>query len=389
MDRDCPFIMSTLHDKHIHLVSFDIPFPPDYGGIIDVYYKIKALNDSGIKVHLHCFEYGRAKSSELEMICYQVNYYKRELGLKYFFNRVPYIVVTRQNTLLFNNLLKDDYPIIYEGLHTCIFAGRDELKNRIQIVRMHNIESKYYNSLSDSSISIVDKIFFKMEAFKLNLYEKSLGNHLSVAVINEGEADYYKNRDYNIFRSVTYIPPFHENSKVISLPGRGNYVLYHGNLSVSDNEQVVLFILNKIFSGLQIPLIIAGKNPTKKIIKTSEKFSHVKVIGNPDSKEMNSLLINAHINLLPAINANGMKLKLLNSLYKGRFCVVNDLMVRSTGLEDMCYIANNKYDYHNTISELFTKDFTVDDLNYRKSALTGKYSNLKSAGKLLKLLKYD
>ncbi len=374
---------------HIHLVSFDIPFPPDYGGIIDVYYKIKALNDSGIKVHLHCFEYGRAKSSELEMICYQVNYYKRELGLKYFFNRDPYIVVTRHNTLLLNNLLKDNHPIIYEGLHTCIFAGRDELKNRIQIVRMHNIESRYYNSLSASSISIVDKIFFKLEAIKLTHYEKSLGNNLSVAAINKEEAEYYKNSDYNRFRSVTYIPPFHENSKVISLTGRGNYVLYHGNLSISDNEQVVLFVLNKIFSGLQIPLIIAGKNPTKRIIKTSEKFSHVKLIENPDSSEMNNLMINAHINLLPAINDNGMKLKLLNSLYKGRFCVVNDLMVKNTGLEDMCYIANNKDDYCNIISELFIRDFTVDDLKYRKNGLTVKYSNLRSAGELLKLLNFD
>ncbi len=374
---------------HIHLVSFDIPFPPDYGGIIDVYYKIKALNDSGIKVHLHCFEYGRAKSSELEMICYQVNYYKRELGLKYFFNRDPYIVVTRHNTLLLNNLLKDNHPIIYEGLHTCIFAGRDELKNRIQIVRMHNIESRYYNSLSASSISIVDKIFFKLEAIKLTHYEKSLGNNLSVAAINKEEAEYYKNSDYNRFRSVTYIPPFHENSKVISLTGRGNYVLYHGNLSVSVNEQVVLFVLNKIFSGLQIPLIIAGKNPTKRIIKTSEKFSHVKLIENPDSSEMNNLMINAHINLLPAINDNGMKLKLLNSLYKGRFCVVNDLMVKNTGLEDMCYIANNKDDYCNIISELFIRDFTVDDLKYRKNGLTVKYSNLRSAGELLKLLNFD
>ena len=29
--------------KNINIVSFDIPYPPNYGGIIDVFYKIKAL----------------------------------------------------------------------------------------------------------------------------------------------------------------------------------------------------------------------------------------------------------------------------------------------------------------------------------------------------------
>ncbi len=28
--------------EHIHLISFDVPFPADYGGVIDVFYKIKA-----------------------------------------------------------------------------------------------------------------------------------------------------------------------------------------------------------------------------------------------------------------------------------------------------------------------------------------------------------
>ena len=50
-------------DKHLHIVSFDIPYPPNYGGVIDVYYKLKALHRKGVKIILHCFEYpGRARS---------------------------------------------------------------------------------------------------------------------------------------------------------------------------------------------------------------------------------------------------------------------------------------------------------------------------------------
>ena len=39
-------------DRSIHVVSFDIPYPADYGGVIDVYFKLKALAQLGIKIHL-------------------------------------------------------------------------------------------------------------------------------------------------------------------------------------------------------------------------------------------------------------------------------------------------------------------------------------------------
>ena len=43
--------------KHLHVISFDVPVPANYGGVIDVYYKLKALHLQGVKIHLHCFEY--------------------------------------------------------------------------------------------------------------------------------------------------------------------------------------------------------------------------------------------------------------------------------------------------------------------------------------------
>ena len=52
-------------EPHLHIVSFDVPWPANYGGVIDVFYKVKALADLGIRLHLHCFEYGRGEAPEL------------------------------------------------------------------------------------------------------------------------------------------------------------------------------------------------------------------------------------------------------------------------------------------------------------------------------------
>ena len=46
-----------MSEVHLHIISFTIPYPPNYGGAIDVFYKIKALHSAGVKVHLHCFSY--------------------------------------------------------------------------------------------------------------------------------------------------------------------------------------------------------------------------------------------------------------------------------------------------------------------------------------------
>ena len=92
----------TSPDRHINIISFDVPYPPNYGGVIDVYYKIKALYNAGIKVHLHCFEYGRGSAMELNTICEEVFYYKREKMWKGFLSDKPFIVQTRNNKLLKN-----------------------------------------------------------------------------------------------------------------------------------------------------------------------------------------------------------------------------------------------------------------------------------------------
>ncbi|HAH56859.1 MAG TPA: mannosyltransferase, partial [Bacteroidales bacterium] len=93
-------------ERHLHIVAFDIPYPPNYGGVIDVFYKLKALCQQGIKIHLHCFEYpGRERAPELEDYCMEVLYYPRLTGLKSALSPIPYIVKSRRSPALISRLL--------------------------------------------------------------------------------------------------------------------------------------------------------------------------------------------------------------------------------------------------------------------------------------------
>ena len=101
--------------KHLHIVSFDVPLPANYGGVIDVFYKLKALHQLGVKIHLHCFYNDRESKKELETYCENITYYKRKSALKSYFSVLPFVVKTRSDKKLISNLNKDNEPVLFEG----------------------------------------------------------------------------------------------------------------------------------------------------------------------------------------------------------------------------------------------------------------------------------
>ncbi len=108
--------------RHLHIICLDVPYPVDYGGVFDLFYKLPSLQKLGVHIHLHCFEYGRGEQKELEKYCLSVQYYKREKKLSF---RLPYIVSSRSNEQLMSCLLKDNHPILMEGIH-CTYPLTDK-----------------------------------------------------------------------------------------------------------------------------------------------------------------------------------------------------------------------------------------------------------------------
>ena len=119
-----------LQNLEIHIVSLTIPYPANYGGVIDIFYKIKALHKLGVEINLHCFQYDREKSDELNKYCKTVRYYQRPKKLKYYFSALPFIVNTRSNKTLLETLQSDQLPVLLEGLHTTYFLNKLAINGR-------------------------------------------------------------------------------------------------------------------------------------------------------------------------------------------------------------------------------------------------------------------
>jgi glycosyltransferase involved in cell wall biosynthesis len=366
----------------VHIISFNIPFPPDYGGVMDVFYKLKALHDHGAKICLHCFEYGRKEAEALRLICEEVHYYKREHRFIDFTSKTPYIVKTRKSDELLQRLLADNDPILFEGLHTCYYLDHEGLKDRVKAVRMHNVEWDYYRHLSRNEAGLWRRFYFYTESVKLKNFEKILSAATHLLPISHNDYDYLRRR----FNNVTLLPAFHPNEEVISLPGRGDYVLYHGNLSVVENNQAALFLVSKVFRDSAIKLIIAGSDPSPMLVEAVKNNHSVELRINPGEVEMMRLIRQAHINILPTFQNTGTKLKLLNALFNGRFVLANPLMVENTGVESMCVVKDTAEELMAAVVMLMEKTFEPEEVNYRKQLLSSLYSNQTNAALLLPLL---
>ncbi len=369
-------------EKHIHIISFDIPFPANYGGVIDVFYKAKALSDQGIKVHLHCFQYGRDSKKYLESLFYEVHFYKRDISRKHLFKSIPYIVSTRMSEQLVENLLKDNYPILMEGLHTSALLEEPRLKTRQRLVRAHNIEHEYYQNLAKAETGLFKKYYFYNEGAKLKRYEKILEKADRILAISENDKEYFSNE----FSRVDHVPAFHPFSEVKSKTGKGEYALYHGNLSVPENENVVNYLVDKVFNDIDVPLKIAGLNPPVHLKNKLKDLPNIELLPNLKDDVLQALIENAHINISITAQKTGLKLKLLNNLYNGRFSLVNEKMISGTNLDKLCVIANNHITLKRRIKILFKKSFSEKEIELRQAFLSKTYCNKVNVDRIIRLL---
>ncbi len=348
-----------------------MPYPADYGGVIDVFYKLKALKEDGYKVFLHCYHYGRKEQSELENLAEKVYYYPRHAGRSRLFVRKPYIVASRDSDMLLTRLQRDNYPILYEGLHCCHSIDHKSLENRIKIVRAHNIEHDYYENLAEVESNVFKRYYFYNEASKLKKYEKVLKKANYVAAISPKDQMYFQKK----YKKAVLVPAFHPYREVGSKTGRGDFVLYHGNLGVGENNEAALYLCKKVFPHIKHPVVIAGNKASQELKAEVEKLEHVKLESPVGFEKLQSLIRNAQVNVLPTFQATGIKLKLLAALYAGRHVVVNYPMVEGNGLEELCHLENNPMKMAHKINQLFSIDFTGSEIEERKEVLYSRYSN--------------
>jgi len=375
-----------MSETRLHIVSFNVPYPANYGGVIDVFYKLRTLSESGVKIILHTFEYGRERAPELEKYCEKVYYYKRKTGILSQLSLKPYIVNSRRNKDLLANLQEDEYPILFEGIHTCYYLNHPALRNRLKLVRMHNIEHNYYRGLAKNTPKPMLKAYFNWEAFRLEKYEKQLKYADYLLPVSTTEQAYFESAFGR--NKTVYLPLFFQQNKNVSGQKPQPFVLFHGDLSSWENRNAARFLITSVASKDEsIPWVLAGLNPHPSLMQLAGQYPNISVRGNLSDQELNRLLGEAKVNVLFTNQVSGVKLKLLNVLSKGWFCLATPEMVSGSGLEGLCEIIDSNPDHILTaVVKCLAEEFPEGERKERERYFQALYNNEKNALKIKSLI---
>ena len=366
-------------NRNLHIVCLDAPSPPDYGGAIDMYYKIKSLSEAGWKVILHYFNYRKGRSAAgLEAYCSSVYAYDRKVFRRSLPLLVPHIISSRVNRELIERLNADEDPILLEGLHCAGLIPYLQSPQRT-VLRMHNNEAAYYLQLSKEENNLARTAYLYWEGLLLQRYLKQLPRETKLACLSSTDMAAFKD-EYH-FKHTSFIPCFIPWQEINGQEGRGNFCLYHGNLSISENEAAAVWLIEKVFSDTETRLVIAGKGISERIRKLAADRSRVELIADPSMEQIKALIKEAQVNVLPSMNTTGVKLKLLHALFEGRYCISNYNGVKGSGAEQLVAVAEDPQEMMHKINGMMTCDFSLDEKKNRQSLLAV-YDNSLNAQRL-------
>lgn len=330
-----------------------------------MYYKIKALSETGVSITLHYFDYKKERHANgINGYCEHVIAYKRKPFWQTPGFSKPHIVASRINHQLIRRLNADDNPILLEGIHCTGIIPYLKNKSRKIIVRLHNDEAVYYRHLAKAETNFFKSAYYKIESVLLKQYQKSLPADATYVTISEKDENVFKT-NYGL-KKVFFIPAFVPWQAVASLTGSGTYCLYHGNLSVAENEAAALWLIETVFSKLHIPFMIAGKPISEKVIKAAAPFPHITLNANPAAQELETLIAQAHVHVLPDFNNTGVKLKWLHALFCGRFCITHGSEMAQS---NTVAFARTPEDYMRFLKSFMNRAFTEVDVAERQQQM--------------------
>lgn len=345
---------------------------------------IKALSQEGIQIHLHLFQESGSVHQDMESHLTEIQFYKRNHGHKGFSFSTPYSIGSRADENLIRNLEKDQYPILFEGIESTYFLYRGYFKDRISLVRLQNLQSQNPGTPLKLQFKGVNKIYSYYEEKLCRSYEKEIlkkqNCNLTSSNLNEELIS------YNIESKSIVVPQFIGMAPAMGLEGNGNFCLFHGKLSDKATEDAAIWLLNNVFNVLEVPLVIAGENPSDALEDAAHKKMHTCIVANPGEKEMMELIKKAQLHILPSSLSSSSKNAILQTLVLGRHILIHHDVNKGTEFSMVCHQAAEPTEYVQKINELFETPFNQDEIEKRQSFLHREFNDKKYAGQLIKLL---
>jgi hypothetical protein len=153
-----------------------------------------------------------------------------------------------------------------------------------------------------------------------------------------------------------------------------------------ENEKAATWLLENVFNKLDIPFVIAGKAPSSALEKKSLLRSNTCLVADPSASEMQDLISKAHINVLPAFHAKSCNIKLVNALFCGRHCLVNENADYEPEMRQLLHVAEDAHSFIQAVVKLMKEPFRIFDIKSREILPNKLYNNKDNLQRLIALI---
>lgn len=193
---------------------------------------------------------------------------------------------------------------------------------KVKIIQNFDNFEYEFSRMFTKNMNIVVKI---IEAYNVKKSEKKAIENMDLGIFltekdRKGVENFYNKKIQNY----EIVPIIYDNifNKKKSIEKK-NQVIFTGSLDMEANIEAGLFLIEnyrQIFEKIELKLILAGRNPSKKLndkIKELKLELQIEIIANPTREKMEKRLRESLIYISPVFEGSGMKTKLLEALFYG------------------------------------------------------------------------
>jgi hypothetical protein len=341
----------------IHIVYLKFSHSTVSANQSDLLNMIRALHKTGQKIHFHCFYPVRVHLESIEEYCEAISLYAERIGVDNFTAGEIRKILGTEKSRLVENLKQDDYPIICHGYQACkiIFESSD-MKGRNVLFRLLRNEPQYLSDLAKVTPWGLRKLFYLISCWQTAGVFKNLLGHKKIAFSNDSIKPSSKTLKIQEFRG---------SSETFFKEGFGSFCLYHGDLSKRENEFAAQWLLEHVFNNLEIPFVIAGKDPSEQLEQAAHVRMHTCLVSNPGEMEMKELIKKAQIILLPTFIEEQSQDFAMHALLLGRHVLVNSRAAKMSPFESLFDIAETPEEFRDKTEKLFSTLFVEEQKNKR------------------------
>lgn len=356
-------------NKKIAVVAGFCPYPPTFGGAVDIWERIKGIHRLGWDIDLIITEQKTVLDDCVDEIKkYVTNLFvaPRKNKLVYLFSKKPLQVKSREK--LKEISIKKHYNIVLlEGEFCYPFVQNKTVSFDKLIVRIHNNEADYFRQLGQSSHSLKQKLYYWQETPKIKKF--------STEVFNRADRLWYISKEEcnrSPYAEKSVFMPFPINSEMVKpVPNSEKNVLYIGALFMQNNLYGLDWYIENVHSELlqikdyQFFIVGSVKNNQQELNKKYGNLPNVRLF--LDQPDITPFYQKAGLFINPMFHGSGVKVKSVSALVNGLPLVSTDIGAEGIGLTDeMFFRANNTEDFVTKIKHIF--NVPADAMNKTQTA---------------------